>query len=618
MLIPRARFGPPHALMLVISLFALAQSFALAVQAQETVPPIEWRPWNKKLFADAKQTKRYIILDLNAKWCHWCHFMEKRTYAHPDVRRMIHTGYLATKVDQDANPDLATRYADWGWPATIIFDPEGNEVAKLRGFQRPSRMTAILYTILAHPERVPKLPPKQLVTSSKNAFLNASQRATLTGVLEATYDHEHAGWGRRLKFLQPEVIEYVLKQVASGNQKLERQLRETMVAATALLDPEWGGLYQYSHERDWSAPHFEKIMAFQANGISLYALAYKVLGEQKYLTTAKRIADYLTTRLRSSKGAFYTSQDADLDDNVLGKDFYRLTASERKKLGREPSIDKSIYARENGWAAKALLDLYAATGNEEYLANARQAIEWIIKNRSIGKGGFRHGENDQAGPYLDDSIAMARAMLALYMATGEPNWLAQSANTMDFIASNFKHPKAGWISSVKPSAKAAAFAEPFVSIEQNISIARLANLLHHTHGGKRFRDIAEHAMRFLVSDEVINQQRFMLGTVLADEELSIEPAHVTIIGSTNDPVARELHKTAMRLPLFYRRIDRWDPLIGNLPNPDVQYPVLDKAAAFACANQICSLPVFASGDLEETIRRMMATRTPRPTRAESR
>ncbi|MEM6497385.1 MAG: hypothetical protein AAF709_11745, partial [Pseudomonadota bacterium] len=169
----------------------------------------------------------------------------------------------------------------------------------------------------------------------------------------------------------------------------------------------------------------------------------------------------------------------------------------------------------------------------------------------------------------------------------------------------------GWISSVKPSAEAAAFSEPFVSIEQNIQLARLANLLNRTHGAKRFRNVAEHAIRFLASHSVVQQQRFMLGTVLADEELGIEPAHITIIGKTEDPAALELHKAAMRLPFVYRRIDRWDPSKGKMPNPDVRYPPMDKAAAFACANQICSLPVFAPEELEKTVARMMSQRTSR-------
>jgi uncharacterized protein YyaL (SSP411 family) len=31
-----------------------------------------------------------------------------------------------------------------------------------------------------------------------------------------------------------------------------------------LVDPVWGGVYQYSTDGDWDHPHFEKIMPFQA------------------------------------------------------------------------------------------------------------------------------------------------------------------------------------------------------------------------------------------------------------------------------------------------------------------------------------------------------------------
>jgi uncharacterized protein YyaL (SSP411 family) len=34
------------------------------------------------------------------------------------------------KVDQDSGPDLASRYEDYGWPATIVFDRDGREIVK--------------------------------------------------------------------------------------------------------------------------------------------------------------------------------------------------------------------------------------------------------------------------------------------------------------------------------------------------------------------------------------------------------------------------------------------------------------------------------------------------------
>ncbi len=596
-------------LLLAISLPTIAAESA-ASQQDQVPPPIQWRKWNEKLFQDAKQTNRYILLDLNARWCHWCHFMDKRTYAHPEVRRVIDAGFLATRVDQDANPDLASRYGDWGWPATIIFDPNGKEIAKLQGFQRPSLMYRILYTVLAHPERVPKLPQASKAQAGAT-LLGKQQRQRLIGLLDVTYDKQHAGWGRRLKFLQPEVIEYALEQARAGNAEMTTKVRRTLDAALALIDPVWGGIYQYSHERDWSAPHFEKIMTSQANSIMLYTKGYRQFGDQRYLDAAKSIGQYLLQRLRSPDGAFYTSQDADVDHDLLGEAFYKLDHNARLALGRAPSIDTNRYARENGWAARAMLALYAATGEAAYRAAAKVALEWVIANRSRSKGGFSHGAQDAAGPYLSDTLAMAEAMLAFYMASGDVTWLKRAVKAADFIETTFKQADAGFGTSQKPAVSAPTFAKPFVNTEENAALARFANLLHRTYGAKRFHGMAAHAMRHLTSDAITAQRRFMLGTVLADDEIAIEPAHVTIVGKTDDATAQALHRAALALPISYRRIDRWDPEHGPMINPDVPYPAMDRAAAFACANQVCSLPVFSAKDLKRTVAKMMALRRPR-------
>jgi len=33
----------------------------------------------------ATTEKRFVILDLETVWCHWCHVMEKTTYSDPKV-----------------------------------------------------------------------------------------------------------------------------------------------------------------------------------------------------------------------------------------------------------------------------------------------------------------------------------------------------------------------------------------------------------------------------------------------------------------------------------------------------------------------------------------------------
>ena len=47
--------------------------------------------------------------------------------------RLIKAHYVAMRVDQDTRPDLANRYEDYGWPATVVFDGAGQEIVAPAG-----------------------------------------------------------------------------------------------------------------------------------------------------------------------------------------------------------------------------------------------------------------------------------------------------------------------------------------------------------------------------------------------------------------------------------------------------------------------------------------------------
>ncbi len=47
----------------------------------------------------------------------------------------------------------------------------------------------------------------------------------------------------------------------------------TLHNATALIDPVWGGMDQYSVDGAWNEPHFEKLISIQADALREYSLA---------------------------------------------------------------------------------------------------------------------------------------------------------------------------------------------------------------------------------------------------------------------------------------------------------------------------------------------------------
>jgi uncharacterized protein YyaL (SSP411 family) len=582
---------------------------ALATSPSFAAEELKWRAWGDDLFTRATAEKRFVILDLEAVWCHWCHVMEKTTYANAEVKELLASKYLPVRVDQDANPDLSSRYGDWGWPATIVFGPDGTEIAKIRGYIEPERMQALLKAIIDDPSPGPSVGEAFEVKPSASAFLSKEQRVELTRNFDESYDDNLGGWGENQKYIDADSMDLAIASAERGDAAAIKRARQTLDAATALIDPVWGGVFQYSEAGSWAHPHFEKIMSFQAQYLRQYSQAYALWKDPKYLATARKIERYLAAFLTGPDGAFYVSQDADLDHDTDGHKYYALSDSERRKLGM-PRIDKNLYTRENGWAISGLSAYYDVTNDSKALAIAERAAKWVIANRALPDGGFRHGEKDRGGPFLGDTLAMGQAFLDLYAATGNRDWLTSAAKAGDFVAT-FRDEAGGFLTSKTPEGKTGVFAKPAKLIDDQVQVARFMNLLNRYYGNEGYREQASHAMRYLSSASA-EMARPLPGILLADEELAIEPTHMTIVGSRDDPRAQALHALARALPARYKRLEWLDPREGKLPNPDVEYPDLGEPAAFACSNRICSFPSFNAEELQATVKQMAKLK---PTRA---
>ncbi len=569
---------------------------------------IDWQSWSADLFQRAQQERRFVLLDLEAVWCHWCHVMDETTYRSPEVVALIRSHYLPVRVDQDAYPDLAHRYEDYGWPATIVFATDGTEIVKRRGYLPPPLMQAMLKAIIEDPSPGPSVLPAVEVEPALYPQLTDAQRSYLQRKYRESYDILYGGWGNLHKFIDADNLEYAISSAAQGDGRSGAMAHQTLDAAQALIDPLWGGVYQYSDKLDWSAPHYETIMWFQAQGLRLYTLAYLLWHEPRYLKAAQLIYRYLVTYLRSPDGAFYTSMDADLNTEVTGKEYYTLGDTERRRLGL-PKIDQHIYARENGWAIMALTLYYSATDDPEALSAAERAAHWILDHRSLGNGGFAHGERDPNGPYLGDTLAMGEALLALYAVTGERTWLTQAQQAVDYIVEHFRDPQEiGFIAAAFAGASIGVLTKPVKPIDDNLRVLRLSNLLFHYSGEQRYRDAALQAMRYLAAPAIVESPRLLTGLLIADRELASEPVHITIVGAKDDPEAQALFAHARHYPAFYKRLEWWDRREGSLPNPDVNYPELKQAAAFACANKSCSLPILTGERIAAAVDHMLSAR----------
>ena len=103
-------------------------------------------------------------------------------------------------------------------------------------------------------------------------------------------------------------------------------------------------------------------------------------------------------------------------------------------------------------------------------------------------------------------------------------------------------------------------------------------------------------MRYLASS-TIALQPLSAGTLLAYEDFTQDPLHITILGTTSDQQAAALHTAALRSLTSHELIEWRDPTDPNPAPTAVTYPTLKQSALFLCTARACSSPIYRPEDV---------------------
>jgi uncharacterized protein len=541
-----------------------------------------WQAWGDEVFERARRENRFVLLSLQSWWCPWCHTMNTDTYGDPEVRAYLDRHFIPVRVDQDSRPDIANRYERWGWPATVLFGPDGSEIVKLRGFYSPQFFLPILHATVKDPTPVdygtPGGPERE---PSRVRRLGEAQRAEIMAFMDKAWDSENGGWGKS-KFVDQPTFIHALERARAGDKAMAEKARRTIAQLRRLVDPETGAMSQISTKPDWSEPKREYPMFAQEAALRTFSQAFALWGDGADRAAAARVYGFLKDRMLGPNGGFYTS--------------FGMEAG-------EPGIDRSQYARENGQAVAGIAGYFAATGDPEALGHAIRAAEWVLANRALGEGGFKHGVDDAGGPYLGDSLAMGQAFLLLYQATADRRWLDHARQAADFIAKTFIDPATGGFITAKGQ-PAGHLMDAVKQKDENVMATRFFNLLAGYANSSHYRTIAETGMGYLASPPILDAYGFLPDVLQAEAELSHEPLRVTIVGAKDDAAAAALFQAALRYPSAYKQVEWWDRREPKLLSSTFDYPDYPGAAAFACTSRYCSLPVTSPGDIAEAMDRL--------------
>jgi len=464
---------------------------------------IDWREWTPEALDLAAREDRPILLAITATWCHWCHVMDRTTFRDPEVAELINRRFVPVRADNDRRPDLNSRYNMGGWPTVALLTSEG-DILTGATYLPPTQMVVLLSRVAdvyesersALAERAVGIrrQREQALAGAETPFSGEQIREGIISALESAYDPVYGGFGREQKFPQTPALELLLSNYRrTGCRKHLDMVTKTLDAMRngVLFDSVEGGFFRYSTTRDWSVPHYEKMLEDNSGLLGVYAHAYGLTGDSRYLDTARSIVRYLeSVLLDQDTGAFFGSQDAD-------EDYYKLPLEER--LQREPpSVDRAVYVSWNGTASAAFLKAYEATKERAYLDRALGVLEFLT--RSCRRDGcFYHyfdGEPREYGLLADQACA-GMALVRAYEHTADQAYLDAARSAADCILAEFADPRGGFYDVTEEHRKAEPLPYREKLLDENSWTARLLiRLLNHTQNAS-YRAAAEAALRAL-------------------------------------------------------------------------------------------------------------------------
>jgi uncharacterized protein YyaL (SSP411 family) len=570
---------------------------------------IRWQPWGAEAFAEATREDKPVLLGISAVWCHWCHVMDETSYSDDDVIRLINERFVAVRVDNDQRPDINARYNMGGWPTTAFLTPAGEVMAGMT-YVPPDQMRDILQQVSSYYR------DNRASIEAKIAEINADRaraqeaapgelsdqifRDALDSVTDA-YDPVFGGFGNEPKFPHADAIELLLHAyLRDGDRDALHMARKTLeyMCKGGTYDQQWGGFFRYSTKRDWSVPHFEKMLEDNALLLRCLLKLFRISDgdwQRRYIDST--IA-YLDAWLSDGiTGAFYGSQDAD-------EEFYALPAEERRTRAA-PYVDHTAYTSWNAMAIGAWLEASWTRGRPELRDRALKALDFLWSSlRDDDHGMYRYLAPD--GPkipgLLGDQAWTIAALVDAFEAAGDAAHAERARILIDRMAANLRSGSGAFFDTPASDAPGRLSMRQKPVKENAVAAMALIRFARATRAPE-YEAMARAALAEF-ADVVASQGYFASDYARAVDLLRNPGADVRIIAAGGRAVdgARPLHAAALALEVpdrTVRIIDSGDA--GALRAEGL--PAEPSPAAYVCYGTLCSAPVTSPGDLIEITQR---------------
>ena len=437
--------------------------------------PVDWYPWEDAAFAEAARRDVPLLVSIGYSTCHWCHVMARESFSDPELAAYLNANFVAVKVDREEHPDVDASYLaaagafteHLGWPLNVFVTPRGKPfhagtywppvaVGGQPSFRQV--LDAVLDAWSNHRDEV---------EHTAGAVAEALRAAPVPGggVLPGTEqlafavhelghfeDTQFGGFGVAPKFPVAPVLLFLLERAAAGDAEAFGLARRTLRAiagidrpdaqggdtVAALRDRVEGGFFRYATKRDWTDPHFERMLYDNAQLLVAYTRLQQLDADcrDQAIEIMEGIAGFLIEVLERPDGGFASAQDSEstVDGVRVEGGYYALDALAR--LGQHPpAVDGKVLTGWNGLAIGALATAGFVLGREPWVAAARRAADAVIQRHLLPDGSVLRASIDSrpsaAQATLEDFGMLAGGLLDLATASGEAHYAVVARSLVD-------------------------------------------------------------------------------------------------------------------------------------------------------------------------------------------
>jgi uncharacterized protein len=436
--------------------------------------PIHWQEWNKETLKYAEQEKKKIFVSIGYATCHWCHVMAAEAFKNKEIADFLNKHFVSIKIDREQRPDIDQYFMDFimstrsegGWPLNVFLMPDKKPILALTYIP-----TTRKYGIPAFIDIVRMIKEQETAYEYKEQENkeHSIEEESIIKHLTSSADQDYGGFGYMHKFPPHCTLLFMLTLYEEKKTETLKKLIEKTIDAIAnrgLHDHLQGGFFRYCVDRQWTIPHFEKMLYDQALLLWVYSAAYKIFKKEKYKKIVEGIIACLEETFEDN-GLFYSAHDADTnhgegstylwtkkeikekvtegewkkwdelykiseEGNFEGKNHLvkrigkTLPLIEQKlleirKKREQPFIDKKHITSWNALTGIGLIMAYRCTGNKRAFEKAENVVKRLIEKHYKENKLFHssHQGKIQKEEFLEDYAALLVLMTFLYEETGK-------------------------------------------------------------------------------------------------------------------------------------------------------------------------------------------------------